>query len=247
MQARLGGRRAVLLALALLAAGSSLRLWASAGWQLIGTAAMLGLGAAVVQAVLPGIIKRQFPRHVGVVMGLYSSMLMAGGALGAQLSPLAAAASGDWRIGLAWMAVPALLALALAARSLPPDEAVRSGRMAAATYLARPRVWLLMACFGLVNGGYSSVVAWLAPFYQERGWSAAASGSLLAALTVCQAAAALLLPVLARKHEDRRPWLWLTLVLQAAGFAALAWRPDAAPIAWAMLLGRDWAAASPCR
>ena len=69
------------------------------------------------------------------------------------------------------------------------------------------------------------------------GWSAAASGSLLAALTVCQAAAALLLPVLARKHEDRRPWLWLTLVLQAAGFAALAWRPDAAPIAWAMLLG----------
>ncbi|AUT49864.1 cyanate transporter [Achromobacter sp. AONIH1] len=237
VQARLGGRRAVLLALALLAAGSSLRLWASAGWQLIGTAAMLGLGAAVVQAVLPGIIKRQFPRHVGVVMGLYSSMLMAGGALGAQLSPLAAAASGDWRIGLAWMAVPALLALALAARSLPPDEAVRSGRMAAATYLARPRVWLLMACFGLVNGGYSSVVAWLAPFYQERGWSAAASGSLLAALTVCQAAAALLLPVLARKHEDRRPWLWLTLVLQAAGFAALAWRPDAAPIAWAMLLG----------
>ena len=131
--ARLGGRRAVLLALALLAAGSSLRLWASAGWQLIGTAAMLGLGAAVVR-VLPGIIKRQFPRHVGVVMGLYSSMLMAGGALGAQLSPLAAAASGDWRIGLAWMAVPALLALALAARSLPPDEAVRSGRMAAATY-----------------------------------------------------------------------------------------------------------------
>ena len=205
VQARLGGRRAVLLALALLAAGSSLRLWASAGWQLIGTAAMLGLGAAVVQAVLPGIIKRQFPRHVGVVMGLYSSMLMAGGALGAQLSPLAAAASGDWRIGLAWMAVPALLALALAARSLPPDEAVRSGRMAAATYLARPRVWLLMACFGLVNGGYSSVVAWLAPFYQERGWSAAASGSLLAALTVCQAAAALLLPVLACKHEDRRP------------------------------------------
>ena len=93
-----------------------------------------------------------------------------------------------------------------------------------------------MACFGLVNGGYSSVVAWLAPFYQERA-GAAASGSLLAALTVCQAGAALLLPVLARKHEDRRPWLWLTLVLQAAGFAALAWRPDAAPIAWAMLLG----------
>ena len=147
VQARLGGRRAVLLALALLAAGSSLRLWASAGWQLIGTAAMLGLGAAVVQAVLPGIIKRQFPRHVGVVMGLYSSMLMAGGALGAQLSPLAAAASGDWRIGWPGWPCPRCSRWRWR-RSLPPDEAVRSGRMAAATYLARPRVWLLMACFG---------------------------------------------------------------------------------------------------
>ena len=119
--------------------------------------------------------------------------------------------------------------------------------MAAATYLARPRVWLLMACFGLVNGGYSSVVAWLAPFYQERAGARRPAAACSRPLTVCQAAAALLLPVLARKHEDRRPWLWLTLVLQAAGFAALAWRPDAAPIAWAMLLGRDWAAASPCR
>ena len=66
-------------------------------------------------------------------MGLYSSMLMAGGALGAAVAA-GGAASGDWRIGLAWMAVPALLALALAARNLPPDEAVRSGRMAAATF-----------------------------------------------------------------------------------------------------------------
>ena len=235
VQARLGGRRAVLLALALLAAGSSLRLWASAGWQLIGTAAMLGLGAAVVQAVLPGIIKRQFPRHVGVVMGLYSSMLMAGGALGAQLSPLAAAASGDWRIGLAWMAVPALLALALAARSLPRrgrplrphggrDLSGAAARLAA-DGLLRPGQRRLF-----VGGGVAGAV--LSGAGLERGGRQPARG-----LTVCQAGAALLLPVLARKHEDRRPWLWLTLVLQAAGFAALAWRPDAAPIAWAMLLG----------
>ena len=171
---------AVLLALALLAAGSSLRLWASAGWQLIGTAAMLGLGAAVVQAVLPGIIKRQFPRHVGVVMGLYSSMLMAGGALGAQLSPLAAAASGDWRIGLAWMAVPALLALALAARSLPTrgrplrphggrDLSGAAARLAA-DGLLRPGQRRLF-----VGGGVAGAVL------SGAGWSAAASGSLLAA------------------------------------------------------------------
>lgn len=237
LQARVGGRSAVLASLVLLAVGSALRLFVSAGWQMIATAAMLGLGAAVVQAVFPGIIKWQFPGHVSVVMGVYSSMLMAGGALGAQLSPLVAAASGNWHLGLAWMALPALAGLALASHGLPRDEAQRSQGGAGTGYLARPRVWLLMVCFGLVNGGYSSVVAWLAPFYQEHGWRATTSGGLLALLTVCQALAALVLPMLARKHEDRRPWLWLTLVMQAAGFAGLAFFPDGVPVLWVALLG----------
>lgn len=237
LQARIGERRSVMAALGLLAAGSGLRLFTTGGWQLVGTAALLGLGAAVVQAVFPGVIKRQFPRHVGVVMGLYSAMLMGGGALGAQLAPWAAALGGSWRAGLAWMAVPAVLALVLAARSLPRDVTAPHSRLGVGACLRRPRAWLLMACFGLVNGGYATVVAWLAPFYQERGWSAPASGSLLALLAVCQAAAALLLPLLARNSADRRPWLWLTLALQATGFAALALWPDAAPAAWAMLLG----------
>lgn len=237
LQERFGARLSVIGALFLLAAGSFLRLFATSGWQLVGTAALLGLGAAVVQAMLPGVIKRQFPRHVGVVMGLYSAMLMGGGALGAQVAPLAAAVGGNWHAGLAWMALPAALALALAACSLPRDRAAGRNRMALGSWLRRPRVWLLMACFGLVNGGYSTVVAWLAPFYREHGWSAAASGSLLALLAVSQAASALLLPALARTSHDRRPWLWLTLAMQAAGFGALALWPDAAPFASAMLLG----------
>lgn len=236
LQSRVGARRSVIASLAVLALGSTLRLFAVNGWQMVGTAALLGLGVAVIQAMFPGIVKRRFPGHVGVVMGLYSATLMGGGALGAQAAPLIAAAAGSWRIGLAWMAIPAVLALLLAAYSLPRDILVRQGGASATALLGRPRVWLLMACFGLVNGGYSTVVAWLAPFYREHGWSAAASGSLLAVMAVCQALAALLLPILAR-GEDRRPWLWLTLAMQAAGFAALAFRPEAAPLASAMTLG----------
>lgn len=237
LQRRVGERRAVVAALVLLAVGSALRLFTHNGWQLVGTAALLGLGAAVVQALLPGIVKRQFPRHVGVVMGLYSAMLMGGGALGAQLAPRVAAIGGDWHWGLAWMAVPAALAVVLALRSLPRDGAGPPGAWAVAAYWRRPRVWLLMLCFGLVNGGYSTVVAWLAPFYQAQGWSAAASGSLLAVLALCQAVAALLLPMLAGRREDRRPWLWFTLALQATGFTALALWPEVAPLVWVMLLG----------
>ena len=239
LQQMLGARRVLLGALAVLAAGSALRVWASSGAALIATAGLCRLGVAFAQAVFPGVIKRQFPGHVPPVMGLYSAALMGGGALGAQLTPLAAL-DGAWRGALAWWALPVLAALLLAWRALPrtaqrhTDKSVPSPTR---WMLRRPRTWLLMVCFGLVNGGYASVVAWLAPFYQSHGWSAAASGSLVAVLSLAQAAMALLLPMLAARQLDRRPWLWLSLALQAAGFAALVMWPDAAPRTWALLLG----------
>lgn len=237
LQARIGARQAIVGALAVLGVASFLRLFVSTGWEMVATAVLLGLGAAIVQAVFPGVIKQQFPLHVSVVMGLYSAMLMGGGAIGAQLAPLIANAAGDWHAGFGWMAVPAVLALLLAAWSLPRGNARQRDGHTAKAFLKRPRTWLLMACFGLVNSGYSTVVAWLAPYYQGFGWSPQSSGSLLAVVSVGQATAALLLPVLAGRSEDRRPWLWLTLAMQAAGFAALALQPEAAPILWAALLG----------
>jgi len=237
LQTHIGARHSIIAALAVLMIASLLRLFVSTGWQVVATAALLGLGAAVIQAMFPGVIKRHFPAHVGVVMGLYSAMLMGGGAVGAQLAPLMAAAANDWHVGLAWMALPAMLALGLCLRSLPADGPSLNGAGRTGALLKRPRTWLLMACFGLVNGGYSTVVAWLSPFYRDLGWSASASGSLLAVMAVCQAGAALLLPVLAGRREDRRPWLWLTLAMQAIGFLALALRPEAAPFLWVALLG----------
>jgi CP family cyanate transporter-like MFS transporter len=153
-----------------------------------------------------------------------------------------AAAAGDWHVGLAWMVVPAVLAPSLAALCLPRDTITRQGRASAMVLLRRPRVWLLMACFGLVNGGYSTVVAWLAPFYRE--WMERRSQrELLAIMAACQALAALLLPMLA-KGEDRRSWLWLTLAMQAAGFAALASRPRWRRSPRQCCSARDWEAVS---
>lgn len=237
LQARLGARGPIIAALATLALASLLRMFVMTGWQMVATAALLGLGAAVIQALFPGVIKRHFPGHVGMVMGLYSAMLMGGGAVGAQLAPLVAVAIGDWHAGLTWMAIPAVLALFLVVGSLPQEKQGSRRVNRTGALLRRPRTWLLMACFGLVNGGYSTVVAWLAPFYQGLGWSAAASGSLLAVMAVAQAAAALLLPVLSNKQEDRRPFLWLTLAMQFIGFSALILHPEAAPLLSVAILG----------
>lgn len=234
----LGTRRAILMALGLLGAGSLLRLEAGSSLALVATAALCGLGVAVIQAVFPAVIKRELPRWLAPVMGLYSAAMMGGGALGAQLTPLLARTSGDWRLALACLGLPCLVALGLAWITLPRDTACQTARAVPMRPLLRcPRAWLLMLCFGLVNGGYSSLVAWLAPFYQSRGWSGARSGSLVAVMTLFQAVAALLLPALGRRNLDRRAWLWFSLALQGAAFLALATAPDAAPHLWAALGG----------
>jgi CP family cyanate transporter-like MFS transporter len=237
LESAIGARRSVVLALLVICGGYALRMLAWSGWTLIATSAIIGLGVAVVQAVFPGIIKRKFANHVGPMVGLYSAMLMGGGALGALVSPAVAGATGSWTAGLACFALPALIATILSMVFLPADVHLRPGRYMARTLLTRARTWLLMACFGLVNGGYSSVVAWLAPAYQEQGWSPPASAGLLAILAVSQAFAALTLPLLARRRLDRRSWLWLTLSMQAIGFAGLAFAPGLAPHTLAAILG----------
>ncbi|WHZ11376.1 MAG: putative MFS-type transporter [Burkholderiaceae bacterium] len=238
---RLGERPAMTLALALIALGCALRLVALLPALLIGTAALCGAGVALVQGMLPGLIKLHTPRRVAPMMGLYSASLMVGGAFGAQLSPLAMRWGLGWQAALALWAAPALLALGLAwhtlgamARHAAPGSASGADT---GWLLRRGRSWLLVVTFGLMNGGYAIVVAWLAPHYQELGWSAPSSGLLVAVLSLAQAAAALTLPALAARRLDRRPWMWFALGCQALGFAMLAWRPLAAPMATAIVLG----------
>lgn len=237
LQTRIGARRGLLIALAVLLAGSALRLFAYDGLTLIATAALSGIGVAFIQAAFPGIIKARFPTSVPVVTGLYSAVIMAGGAFGARLMPVLVNAGYGWRAALAWLAVPVALALAAAWTILADVRSSKPDGTLTRQLLRRPRTWALMMAFGLVNAGYSSMIAWLAPYYQAQGWSSADSSGLVAVMAAGQAMAALGLPFLARGNVDRRRWLWLTILFQAVGFFGLASLPGLAPAFWVGLCG----------
>jgi len=237
IQSALGERKAILTALAIICLGCALRFIVPNGGFLILTAAIIGLGVAIVQACFPSMIKREFADHLGPMMGLYSAMLMGGGALGALIAPMVTSMSGDWKIGLSIFTLPAIAALLLASCFLARPAKSQYKLPSVGVFMKQPRTWLLIFCFGLINGGYSSIVAWLAPSYQERGWSATASGNLMAVLTLSQAAAALLLPYLSRTNKDRRIWIGLTLLMQLLGFAGLAFIPEYLPYLWVVVLG----------
>jgi CP family cyanate transporter-like MFS transporter len=221
---RLGDRAAILLGLATIALACASRFVASAALPLLGSAALAGLGAGLVQALMPAIIKKTYPVRMGMVMGLYSAALMGGGGLGAMGSPWVARVMADWHAGLAVWALLAALALLVWSRTGRANPAPVRGARIDLGWLqcfGSRRAWLLAAYFGLINGGYTSLVAWLPQFYAQQGWSAQHAGSMLALMTAAQVFAALLMPVLARGRRDLRPWLAATLLAQLAGFAGL--------------------------
>lgn len=221
IEARLGERRGVSLGLLLVLLACLVRLFFGQAAALLATALLGGAGVALIQALVPALIKRQFQHRVALAMGVYSASLMGGGGIAALLSPQVASHFANWQAGLGVWLLPAMAALLLWA-CLPLGAGRRNGSPAPLAGLwNNRRAWLLALYFGLVNCGYMSMVAWLPAYYLQMGWSASQSGSLLAFMTLFQVSAALLMPALAQRSSDRRPLLGISLAAQAAGFLGL--------------------------
>ena len=228
---------AMLLGLLAIAAACLWRLYLDSAWALMGSALIAGLGVALVQGMMPGLVSRWFASRLAVCMGLYSAALMSGGGLAAVLGPGVSALSGRWQSGLGIWALPALLAV-LAWCWLRPRQAPQTlNEVGAGHWFGNRRAWLLALYFGLINGGYTSMVAWLPAFHLEQGGSAQGGGELVGVMTVFQVLGALGLPLLLRHLPDRRPGLWLALGIQLLGFVGLLLAPGQAMMAWVAMIG----------
>ncbi|QMH36962.1 cyanate transporter CynX [Escherichia coli] len=238
-------RRSVAISLLLIAVGALMRELYPQSALLLSSALLGGVGIGIIQAVMPSVIKRRFQQRTPLVMGLWSAALMGGGGLGAALTPWLVQHSETWYQTLAWWALPAVVTLF--AWWWQSTREVASSHKTTTTpvrVVFTPRAWTLGVYFGLINGGYASLIAWLPAFYIEIGASAQYSGSLLALMTLGQAAGALLMPAMAR-HQDRRKLLLLALALQLVGFCGFIWLPLQLPVLWAMVCGLGLGGAFP--
>ena len=154
---------------------------------------------------------------------------MTGINLGAAISsalavPIASAADG-WRGALAAFS---LATLAIWAGWLALSRGAwgeRAGGRPPRLPVRRPIVWAIMLAFALPSVVYYGLVAWIADVYQERGWSDAASGGVLAVMGVASVPAALIVPWLADRMGSRRQWMWFAagcMSVATFGFAAIA-------------------------
>lgn len=241
LAARWGEFRVISVALLVIGLASLARWYASTALELVLTAIFSGAGIAMIQAVMPGIIKSRFPNAVALLMGVYITAIMGGAALSASSTPFLMARLGAWQPALAIWSGLALIALAawFAIRHSVQSHqaAVPSPAARRETFFNNPRAWLLGIFFGLGTASYTCVLAWLPPFFVDLGWRSIDAGLLLAYLTSMEVISGLVVPAIASRSQDRRLVLWAILLLLIIGMAGLLFAPVMYPLLWASLLG----------
>jgi MFS transporter, CP family, cyanate transporter len=234
---RVGLERALSLVLLLLAASLGVR--ALAGHATLG-ASTLAAGAAIGMAgvLLPVIIRRDFPRHLGLVTGLYTMVLSVGGSSAAGLTPLLARETGSWTFALAAWGIPAFAAAVLwGGFSLRREKPIEGRLPQFFTLLRDPVAWSVTGFMGLQAALAFIVLGWLPSLLQDRGLGPVEAGIVTSVSIIAQTVTALLVPSLADRWVPA--WLLVLVVLLAAsgGFVGLIYGPVSTGPLWALGLG----------
>jgi CP family cyanate transporter-like MFS transporter len=186
--------------------------------------------------MLPAVVRRHFPAHGALLTGVYAVGINAGAGLAAYGTPrLAQSLGSTWRGALAIWALASLLALlmwlVLAARA--PTHVVGSAPMPRRSRQA----WMAALLFGLQSMVYYGVLAWLAPLYEERGWSRVQAGLLVSYFTGLQVVGAVTGALVVQRTGRLSGGIQVCAALSAAGLLLVAFTPLSAPWLWMGVLG----------
>lgn len=255
LSARFGMSRAVAASLVVLAIGTVWRSLPGTEANLWTGTAFIGVGLAVANALLPAVIKRDFPGRVPLMMGVYTGLLGGAGAIGAGFAaPLADFTVGGERLGWPWalalMGAPIPIALVVwiiatrTGRSAPPgalpdraDAPAAAAGTGAGTRIWRdPLAWQVALYMGTQSAIFYSLSSWLAPYEISLGRSAVVAGGMVMAFQVIGIVGSMTLPLLTRGPRSKRWWPGLLPLGTLIALLGMALWPGAM-IAWLVIGG----------
>lgn len=241
---RFGQPRVLLWSLLVLLAGTLVRsipgpvasLW-------IGTA-VIGIGIAIINVLMPAVVKREFPGRVPAVTAGYTALLAGMGAVSSGVAvPISHIEFGGdaagWRFALL-VTGAALLPFAIAAwwwahrgaRSVHDRTTAARGRTG---IWSDPTAWLVAVYMGLQASLFYVFVTWLAPLSMSIGRSEVIAGIDVMVYQLFALAGCLLLPLILRGGLER----WAPAVIPSlaiVGVAGLMVAPGAV-LVWGSLIG----------
>lgn len=239
LRSRLGIERALFAIVAALLFGLVLRaIWPT--WGLFPGTVVAALAIALLNVLLPSLVRQRFPDRIGFAMGAYTVAMTLGASLAAGLTvPVFRASGGSINAALGIWAIPAALALL----AWVPQVWDRAARAHAAPSRPRhaiwrePLAWHVLLFMGMQSLLFYGPLSWLPQIYRDRGMDAVEAGFLLMLFTVLGILGNLAAPVLASRFPDQRVAVGFTISLTFLGILGVLAAPDWTALLWIVLMG----------
>ena len=188
---------------------------------------IIGASMCLLGVLTPVIVKRDFPRHVGLMMGLYTMLICLGPAVAtATAVPMQHALGDSWERVLLFWGLPALVGAIVFLPQLL-RKATTSGMAEdhVTSVLRDPLAWQVTGYFGLISSLAYAVFSWGPSMLQARGLDPTASGVVVSISYIAQMVTGLLAPVIAGRQHDQRLIIVIAVAMTAAGLLGFIFAP----------------------
>lgn len=222
---KIGKEMTILLALIFLVIGLLIRSIGMVFSLFLGTA-IIGLGIAFCNVILPGIVKQSYPARVGLMTGMYtvSMAVMAGLAPGISV-PLAENLNMGWKGSLSVWLVLAVIALI----AWSPQVKYKGRNRVTPTIpnsnntsmLSSPLAWQVTLFMGLQSLIYFCFITWLPEMLYSQGVSSVTAGWMVSIMQFSGIPGNFIIPVLADRIPNQKPLVIGIGVLCLMGLAGL--------------------------
>ncbi|ENH96469.1 major facilitator superfamily protein [Gracilibacillus halophilus YIM-C55.5] len=221
---RLGNERTLLFGLLILLAGIVIRLVTSLFFLYMGTI-FAGIGIAIINVILPSLIKANFPNKIGLMTGMYTT----------SMSILAATASGlsvpltnlfhhhwEWSLG-SWglLTVLGIIVWTIAMRYAPAKNDVTLFEPSAKKMFCSKVAWQVTLFMGLQSFLFYVTISWLPEILQADGFSANTAGWFVAYMQFISLPATFITPIIAGKLPNQQPVVFVFGLVGVIGYTGL--------------------------
>ncbi|EXJ12940.1 MULTISPECIES: CynX/NimT family MFS transporter [Nitrincola] len=222
--------------LLLISLGVCLRLVISYPVVLLGTV-ILGSAIALLNVLIPGMVKTFFPKRIGLMTGLYSIMLSLGAGLGVYLAVPIMTYYDSWRFPVMIWAILPLIGVLFWLPMLKLKKAGKASASARATLWKDPIAWSITLYMGLQSFYFYAIATWLPKIFMESGLDPESAGTAASLINMVSIPFNLMIPILAARMRSQVPLALLVFIASFSGIAGLYWSAASAPYLWASLMG----------
>lgn len=242
MSKKIGMGRFMMYGLIMIIFGVLLRSYGHTTGLFLGTA-IIGMGIAVANVLIPSIIKLKFPYKIGLITGLYTTFMGVASSLAAGFSaPLADNYGLGWENTLALWALIAFLVLVV---WLPQCGNQKDwGKVAKVEKKSKignkifksPLAWAVAFFMGLQSILFYAFVAWLPTIVVFKGYSLETAGYYALLYQVICMPASFITPIFCDKYKDQRIITLVFAIIYLIGMTAFLFAESAVPLAIAIIL-----------